>query len=156
MLSSPTLDLHLAIAHHLLAFLLFGVIVAELALIRERLSAGDVLLVGKIDLWYGVLAGLLIGVGFMRAIFAAKGWAYYSTNVFFWAKMGAFGVVALLSILPTVKIIRWRQAVKADPAALPGTDEIAQIRKFLWAELAVFALIPSFAAAMARGYGMMG
>jgi putative membrane protein len=150
------LDLHLAIVHHLLAFLLFGVIVAELALIRAGLGAHDVRQAGKIDQWYGILAGLLIGAGAMRVAFAAKGWAYYSANLFFWAKMGAFAVVGLLSILPTVKIIGWRQALKADPATLPDINEIVQIRKFLWAELLVFALIPAFAAAMARGYGMMG
>ena len=61
----------------------------------------------------------------------------------------------LLSILPTVTFIRWRQAAKAE-STIPGASEIARIRKFLWAELAVFALIPICAAAMARGYGMMG
>ena len=154
MLNSPTLDLHLAIAHHLLAFLLFSVIVAELSLIRKGISAADVRQVAGIDLWYGVLAGLLIGVGSMRAVFAAKGWTYYSQNVFFWAKMASFATLALLSIYPTIRIIAWRQAVKADTGALPGTAELVLVRKLLWAELAVFALIPCFAAAMARGYGM--
>jgi len=151
-----TLDLHLAIVHHLIAFLIFGVIVAELCLLRRGASADDIKRAGLIDMHYGLFAMLLIAVGFSRAIFAAKGWAYYSVNIFFWAKMAAFATVGLLSIVPTVKLNGWRRAVKADPAALPGAAEIAQVRKFIWAELAVFALIPGFAAAMARGFGMMG
>jgi putative membrane protein len=156
MLASPNLDLHLALAHHLLAFMLLGIIVSELTLIRAHLTPADVQQVGRIDLWYGVLAGLLIGAGVMRAVFAAKGWAYYSVNYFFWAKMVAFAIVGLLSVYPTIRFIAWRQAAKADPGALPGAAEIARVRKIIWTELAVFALIPCFAAAMARGYGMMG
>jgi putative membrane protein len=37
-------------------------------------------------------------------------------------------------------------------AAITATD-VASVRRFLVAEVAVFALIPIFAAAMARGYG---
>jgi putative membrane protein len=70
--------------------------------------------------------------------------------------MVAFAIVGLLSVYPTIRFIAWRQAAKADPTALPGAAEIARVRKIIWAELAVFALIPCFAAAMARGYGMMG
>jgi hypothetical protein len=41
----------------------------------------DILRVARVDIWYGVLAGAIILVGFWRAIFAAKGWAYYSVNL---------------------------------------------------------------------------
>jgi len=52
----------------------------------------------RIDLWYGIIAGMIVVVGFARAIFAAKGWNYYEHNVFFWAKISTFVFVALLSI----------------------------------------------------------
>jgi uncharacterized membrane protein len=61
--------------------------------------------------------------------------------------------VALLSINPTIKIIRWRRALTADSAFLPAAPDIAGVRRFLWAEAVFFAFIPTFAAAMARGYG---
>ena len=93
-------------------------------------------------------------IGFSRAVFAAKGWAYYSVNMFFWGKMTAFAAVGLLTVAPTIRIIRWRRAL-AGNAALPAAADIAGVRRFLWAEAAVFALIPAFAAAMARGYGSM-
>jgi putative membrane protein len=94
-------------------------------------------------------------VGFSRAIYAAKGWAYYEVNGFFWAKIAAIAVVALLSIIPTIKIIRWHRALKVDAAFLPTAPDIAGVRRYLWAEVAFFALIPVFAAAMARGYGAL-
>jgi putative membrane protein len=62
--------------------------------------------------------------------------------------------VGLLSIQPTIAILKWRKAAAADPAFAPSDAEVAKVRKVMLAELLVFALIPIFAAAMARGYGL--
>ena len=142
------LDLALAITHHLLIFGLFGVLFAELISVRAGMTIETVTRISRVDLWYGVLAGLIIVVGFSRAVFAAKGWAYYSHNAFFWAKIGTFALVGLLSVPPTLAFIGWRRA-----GAAPTVDQIARVRRFLWTETALFALLPAFAAAMARGYG---
>jgi putative membrane protein len=142
------LDLTLAIAHHLLVFSLFGVLFAELVLIRKGVDLPTVARVGRIDLMYGVLAGLIIAVGFSRAIFAAKGWPYYSHNLFFHLKVGTFILIGLLSIPPTVAYIRWRRAGVA-----PDETQVTGVRRWLWAEMVLFALLPAFAAAMARGFG---
>jgi putative membrane protein len=149
-----TTDLALAIAHHLLIFALAGVLAFEIGVVRAGMTAIDIRRVGRVDLWYGILAGLIIAVGFYRAIYAAKGWDYYEHNYFFWAKIGTFLIVGLLSVPPTVAFLHWRGALAKDAAFLPPASSIAGIRRFLWAEALLFALIPVFAAAMARGYGM--
>ncbi len=104
--------------------------------------------IAKIDIWYGLIAALILAVGFGRAVFAAKGWHYYSHNLFFWLKLATFAVIGLLSVPPTLAFIRWRGAGDA-----PAAAEIAQVRRLLLAELVLFAALPVFAAAMARGYG---
>jgi putative membrane protein len=43
---------------------------------------------------------------------------------------------------------------KADPAFAPSVVEVTRMRRVLILELTVFALIPIFATAMARGYGL--
>ena len=148
-----TRDLILAVLHHLLIFALAGIIAYEFAVVRSTMTAADIVRVGAVDLWYGILAGLILIVGFARANFAAKGWDYYAHNHFFWAKIGTFALVGLLSIWPTIQFIRWRGALKKDPSAMPPPGAIATARRFIWAEAILFALIPVFAAAMARGYG---
>jgi putative membrane protein len=155
MFDFATRDLSLAIVHHLLVFLLAGVLAFEVGVIRPSMKGEDILRVSWVDNWYGILAVAILAVGFSRAIYAAKGWAYYEANGFFWAKIAAFVVVALLSIIPTIKIIRWRQALKADTAFVPAAEDIVGLRRYLWAEVAFFALIPAFAAVMARGYGVL-
>jgi putative membrane protein len=155
MFDFATRDLSLAIVHHLLIFLLAGVLAFEISVIRPSMKREDVLRVASVDNWYGILAVAIVVVGFSRAIYAAKGWAYYEANGFFWAKIAAFAMVGLLSIIPTIQIIRWRRALKADAAFLPAAPAIAGVQRYLWAEVAFFALIPAFAAAMARGYGVI-
>jgi putative membrane protein len=142
------LDLYLAIAHHLLIFGIFGIICAEFWALRPGVTSATVARIASIDLWYGILAAAVIVVGFCRAIFAAKGWAYYSHNGFFWAKILDFAVIGILSVPPTVKFIRWRKS-----GTVPGDPDIQRVRRYLHAELALFVFLPIFAAAMARGYG---
>jgi putative membrane protein len=142
------LDLSLAIAHHLLIFAIFGILFAEFWAIRPGMSGATVARISSMDLGYGILAAAVIVIGFCRAIFAAKGWAYYSHNAFFWAKIADFAVIGILSVPPTVAFIRWRK-----PGALPSDPQIRKVRQYLHAELALFVFLPIFAAAMARGYG---
>ncbi len=142
------LDLDLAILHHLLVFGLFGILFAELILVRRGLDQEGIARVASIDLWYGIMAGLIIVVGFGRAVFAAKGWPYYSHNAFFWAKLGTFAVIGLLSAPPTLAYIRWRKG-----GFTPTDAQVASVRRYLYVEVGLFALLPAFAASMARGYG---
>ncbi|MEJ0026187.1 MAG: DUF2214 family protein [Rhizomicrobium sp.] len=146
-------DLALAIGHHLPVFALAAVLAFEVGAIKKGMSGADAVRVQRVDLWYGIVAALIVIVGLTRAIYAAKGWAYYSHNYFFWAKIAAFAVVGLLSIPPTVLLVRWRDAHAKDPSFGPGDGAVAAARRFLWLEVFVFAFIPVFAAAMARGYG---
>jgi putative membrane protein len=142
------LDLVLAIAHHLLIFALFGVLAVEFVVVRPGVTQAWIARIGRVDLWYGILAALILAVGSSRAVFAAKGWLYYSHNAFFWAKIATFALVGLLSVPPTIAYIRWRRA-----DGPPGDAQVRQVRRLLWAEVILFALLPAFAAAMARGYG---
>lgn len=142
------LDLTLAIAHHVLIFALFGVLVVELVMVRKGMDEAALTRVAAVDLWYGILAALILAVGFSRAVFAAKGWAYYSHNVFFWAKIATFLLIGLLSAPPTIFFIKTRRA-----GAVPTDKEVSRIRMYLHLEAVLFLVLPGFAAAMARGYG---
>jgi putative membrane protein len=146
-------DLLLAIVHHLLVFILAGVLAFEIGTVSAGMQGSEIQRIGRVDLWYGILAGVIIIVGFIRATVAAKGWAYYSVNVFFWLKIATFLVIGLLSVPPTIQIIRWRRALTANAAFSPDTDAVSNVRRYLWAEALLFLLLPVFAAAMARGYG---
>ena len=147
-------DLILAIAHHLLVFSLVGILAAELAMVRTGLTGPSLKRLGLIDLSYGAIAGAIVAVGFARVFFGAKGPAAYLPNPFFWSKLGVFALVGLLSVPPTLRILRWRRQAAADPGFSPSETEIGAARRFILTEACLFPFIPAFAAVMARGYGL--
>ncbi|WEX09360.1 DUF2214 family protein [Chelativorans sp. AA-79] len=142
-------DLLLAILHHLLMFMLAAVLVSEIVLMRKGLSGRDLRILTHVDRMYGVVAAAIIVVGVCRVVFGLKGWEYYVGNHAFWAKMAAFVLVGILSAKPTMRILKWSRAASGEGYVVPDA-EIAAMRRFLRAEIAVFALIPIFAAVMAR------
>lgn len=143
-------DFSLAVVHHLVVFALLAIVVAELALVRRGMDAATLATVARIDLAYGALAAIALAAGLVRAVYAAKGWYFYSNNGFFWAKIAIFVVIGLLSVPPTLKFIQWRKRQH-----LPQDAQVDAVRNYLWAELVLFALLPLCAAAMARGYGQL-
>jgi putative membrane protein len=143
-------DLVFAVIHHLLVFSFTAILACEVALIRQALKPADILKVARIDIFYGLLAGMIVVVGFSRATLAAKGWAYYSVNIFFWAKMAAFLTVGLLSIPPTLAFLRWKRTLTAEPDFVPSPGEIARVQRYLWLEILGLGVVVSCAAAMAR------
>ena len=143
------LDLVLAIAHHLLVFLLAAILAAEWVLVRPGLSGPSLALLGRIDGAYGGVAMAVIVVGICRVLFGLRGWEYYVSNHAFWGKMVAFVIVGLLSIRPTMRIIAWR---RSGTGVVPE-GEIRAVRSWIKGEVFFLALVLVFAAAMARGIG---
>ena len=148
-------DLILAIVHHLIVFGIAAVLAAELALLRPAaMSPRTVKLLGRFDAVYGMLALAILVVGFGRVFHGAKGAQFYLHNPVFWAKVGIFAVVGLLSIKPTMRILAWQKSLKADAAFVPSAEELKALRRWKLVEVHVFGLIPVAAAIMARGIGL--
>ena len=147
-----TVDLILAILHHVLVFSLMAIIAIEMVMVRPDLRGREIGRLSRIDMMYGIFAVLIIVAGVLRVFFGIKGPGYYWASPSFWAKMAAFVGVGLLSIAPTMRIGRWRRAAAADPAYTPPLVEVQGVRRFVHVEAGLFLLIPVFAAAMARGF----
>jgi putative membrane protein len=143
-------DLLLAIAHHLLVFAIAGAIAAEAVLVQPGVTAAQIRTIGRLDAAYGVAAILILIVGFGRVFYGLRGPEFFLENPWFWAKLWAFLVVGLLSAPPTIRYIAWRRRLKTDGQPMPDNKEVLWVRRLLFAEAAVFALIPILAAAMVR------
>ncbi|MFC3815612.1 DUF2214 family protein [Lysobacter sp. GCM10012299] len=148
------IDFALAALHHLLVYALVAMLVAQSVLLRGAVDRTTMQRLGGIDRGYGICAMLLIVVGISRIIYGVKGHDFYLHNPWFHAKMGAFVLVGLLSILPTVRFLRWRKALAANPSYLPDGAEVARLRGIVRFELILVAAIFVFAAAMARYGGL--
>lgn len=149
-----TLDLILAIVHHLGVFTVAAVLAIEWALVRPGMSMERIRQVAKIDAAYGIAAATVLLIGFARVFFGLKGSAFYMQNPVFWAKIITFATVGFLSVAPTLLFITWRDKAKTNPSFVPSAAEIASVRRYVTIEAHLFVLIPILAAAMARGYGL--
>lgn len=119
---------------------------------KPGLSMRDLRILGIADAAYGATAGLVIVIGICRVIWGIKGADFYLSNPWFWAKMASFALIGILSIAPTIAILKWRKAARANTSFLPPDVEVARLRLLVKTEVALLALVVVFAAAMAR-YG---
>jgi putative membrane protein len=147
-------DFLLASLHHLLAFGLVAMLAAESLLLSRPLDRAALQRLSRIDLGYGLVAVTLLAVGLSRVFFGLKGAGFYLHNPWFHAKLGAFLLAGLVSIAPTLAFVRWRRALRADPAWLPGPGQAARARILIRVQLALVAVILVCAAAVPRHGGL--
>jgi putative membrane protein len=140
-----------AFLHHVAAFVLFGALFAELMLTKSELTLSNARRVLVADAAYGVSAGVVLAVGFLRVFFFEKGADYYFHNAAFHAKLGLFVLVGLASIYPTLKFLRWRPELRA--GRVPAFPEQRSVRIVIHAELTAIVALILCAALMARGIG---
>ena len=83
-----------------------------------------------------------------------KGVNFYIHNPFFWVKMAAFAIVALLSIDPTIRYIRWNRTLRQSQPLEISEAEYQRTRLLLALEVIGIVVILFAAPMMARGVGM--
>jgi putative membrane protein len=144
----------MAFLHHLLAFALTACLVYEFIAYRWNMSLAEIQRIQRVDLIYGISAGLLLVIGLLRVFFFEKGVNFYMNNPFFWVKMMAFILVALLSIDPTIRYIRWNRTLRRNEVPEISEPEYRRTRLLLSLEVIGIAVILLAASMMARGVGM--
>lgn len=150
----PWLDAILAYTHFLSIIALVSTVVAEAFLCRPGLTLPWVQRLGRVDLLYLVTAVLALSSGLLRMFFGAKGAAFYYNNPVFWVKIGLFIIVGLISIIPTMRFIRWAKRLQADEGNGKIDDqEVTSTAAIIYLELGLLALIPLMGSLMARGFG---
>ena len=150
-MANLTRDSLLHFVHFLMIFSLASLLACELALFAKSLPRATFDRLVVVDRWYGISAGLVIITGLSLLFFGLKPPTFYTHNPVFWTKMVLFVCVALLSIPMTVRLIRTPDAVGTNDIVTFDDAEFRRLRRFLWAEVAVFVFIPLCATLMANG-----
>jgi putative membrane protein len=142
-----------AFFHHQCAFTLTACLIYEFIAYRKELTLAEARRIQRVDLVYGISAGLLLIIGLLRVFFFEKGVNFYVQSPFFWIKMAAFAIVGILSIDPTIRYIRWNKALRANEAPEISDGEYKRSRILLWLEMVGIAVVLLAAPMMARGIG---
>jgi putative membrane protein len=143
----------MATLHHIAAFTLTACLIYEFVAYRKGLTVEEARSIQRVDLVYGIAAGLVVVVGLLRVYFFEKGSNYYFSNYVFWTKMALFTIVGLLSIYPTIRYIKWNPILAENKSPEIPEQEYRNIRLLLWLEMAGLVLILFAAPLMARGIG---
>jgi putative membrane protein len=143
----------MATLHHIVAFALTACLVYEFVAFRKELTVAEARRIQRVDLVYGIAAGLMIVFGLLRVYFFEKGPNYYLSNHIFWTKMALFVIIGLLSIYPTIRYIKWNPMLAENKMPEIPEQEYKNIRLLLWLEMAGLVLILFAAPLMARGIG---
>ena len=140
--------------HFLAVGLTAGTLLAEYWLLRRPLDRHQARLLGIVDLAYLLAAIGALATGLARMLYFGSGADYYAANALFWAKLGVFAAIALVSMLPTVQFIRWNREVRAAPVFAPLPRDVLRVQGCVALELALLGLVPLLAALIARGYSV--
>ena len=148
-----TTEALLAYAHFLAILTMVVFLASEAALCRrEWLNAAVVERLAKVDMIYGISSIAVLLTGVARTYWGMKGAGWYWTQPLLHAKITLFIVVAVMSIVPTLRFMRWRRHLRAS-GALPTELEIKKTRRLIMIEAHLVALIPLLAVFLARGVG---
>ncbi len=145
-----------AFLHHIAAFTLVSALAIEFVLIRGELTLGNARTLLRVDAVFGLAAGVILVVGFLRVLYFEKGPAYYFHSVPFIAKLSLFAAIGLLSIYPTRQFLLWRPALRQGVAPTLEPGRWHTLRRVIHWELALGVVLILCAALMARGIGYVG
>ena len=147
-----TLEAVLA-AIHLVAILTLVVFLSsEAALCRtEWMNAAVVRRLSRLDLIYGIAAGVLLLSGVARVVWGAKGMGWYVSQPLFHLKVTLFVLAALMSIKPSLDFRRWLKNLNAD-GSLPPEDVVRRTRRWIMWQSHLIPVIAVIAVFWARGW----
>jgi putative membrane protein len=136
--------------HYVGIMLLMATLLGEHLMFKPVLSVAEVRTLQRLDNIYGGAAALVLVTGIMR-MYLEKGTTYYLQSGAFHTLFGIFVLAALLSIYPTVILLRWRADVRAGRGQEIAPGRFRTIRMILRTELALMLIAPLFATWMAHG-----
>jgi putative membrane protein len=131
---------------HILSIIsLVSLLTSEFFIIKNPIDDKILRLLKKIDLYYGILAVLVLATGLAR-IFLEKGLEYYIHSYVFWLKMMLFIIIGSISLLPTLLFIKAKAGADIDAA------QYIRLKKAILLQIMIVPFVVLCAIYMARGY----
>jgi putative membrane protein len=140
---------------HIIAIMvLMGSLISEHLILKPEMNPKQIKSLATLDFIYGMAAVLVLITGLLRWFVYGRGAAYYLSNPLFHTKLTLFVIMAILSVFPTIKFLKWRKEVNSGTA--PGVDEksVKRLLMLIRIEILIVVIIPFLAVMIARGYGV--
>ena len=143
----------IAFGHFLAFFALTAALVMQIALLTASPTIEIAKRIQRADRAYGLMAMLVLVMGFLRVFYFEKGPAYYFGNSYFIIKLSLFILVGIMSAYPTITYLRWNSDIKQGRPPVLSTESTIRLRKVLHYQLIGIAGVIFCASMMAHGLG---
>lgn len=128
--------------HHLAVLTVLGCALMSIVQLRKPLDLNTARLLRNTDMLNGIAATLVLLVGLVRVFYLEKGAAYYFHNGPFLLKLVLYGLASVLSLVPTLEILRWRVPLKRGLLPTVSRQNLARMRTVAYGQLAcIFAMV---------------
>lgn len=132
---------------HIVGILLvFSSLVAEHLLLEDKMIRAAIRRLSIVDAVYGMGALLILGAGFVLWFGVGKPAAFYSEGWIVYTKLGLFGVIGAVSLIPTMFFLKERKGNPDEIVEIPG-----KMKMILRIELTLLLIIPLLGVMLAQG-----
>lgn len=132
---------------------LMGSLISEHLILKPGIRKQQINALAGIDIVYGISAVIVLTTGLLRWFLYGKGYDFYMGTPLFHIKLTLFFVMAILSIFPTIKFLKWKKMAKSDENIEIDKKSAKRLLMFIRLELLIVAIIPLLAVMIARGIG---
>lgn len=143
-----TLELAIRTGHFIAILCLLGTLAMQNVLLSQPVRQQLWRQLARLDSAYGLSAALVFLTGLTLWLGVGKPAEFYSENIVFMVKFSAFIVIGLVSVIPTVFLLKQRKTSKW--STMPPW--LVFTKRF---ELIALVLLPALAVPMARGVGLV-
>ena len=143
----------IAFGHFFAFFALTAALVLQIALLTDSPTIEIAKRIQRADRAYGLMAMLVLLMGFIRVFYFEKGSVYYFDNTYFIIKLGLFILVGLMSAYPTITYLRWNKDIGQGKAPEFSVEASTKLRKVLHYQLIGIVGVIFCASMMAHGLG---
>ena len=143
----------IAYLHFISIMVLMGSLISEHLLLKPKMTKDQIKSLAVTDLIYGLSALMVLATGLLRWFVYGKGSEYYLTNPIFHTKLTLFVIMAVISIFPTMKFLKWRKQVNSGKEPEINDKIVKKLLMYIRIELLIMVIIPLLAVMLARGVG---
>lgn len=140
--------------HFIGIMVLMGALISEHLILKPGITKEQIKSLAGVNLIYVIAAILVLASGLLRwLVYDPKGTDFFSANPMFHVKLTLFFVVIILSLFPTMKLLKWKKQAKQGNHLDISDKDIKKQLMFIRLELLLLAIIPLLAVMIALGKG---
>lgn len=128
-----------------------GSLITEHLFLKPSITKEQIKSLATVDMIYVISAFIVLTTGLLRWFVYGKGYDFYMSTPLFHIKLTLFIVLIVLSIFPTIKILKWKKSVKQNIDPEITEKSVKRLLMIIRIELLILAIIPLLAVMIARG-----